>query len=183
MNIPSPWIAGEHRRFDLRTWPRAAARWPGSRRARGIVGGFFLTMGGVHLGIVAADPQLYEHFADAAPFAFVRDGWQEIVMARPELFGLLLMAGEVALGTALLVGGRAARIGWIGVITFHLLLLLFGWWAWVWAVPALAVIVPLALTDLMPLDGPRSLDGDRRTEDTSDRSGTAAVARSHSSDA
>ena len=28
------------------------------------VGGFFLVMGGVHLGLVSADPQVYEHFAD-----------------------------------------------------------------------------------------------------------------------
>ena len=56
-------------------------------------------MGGVHLGLVAADPDVYRHFADDALFGFVADGWREIVMARPELYGLLLMAGEIALGT------------------------------------------------------------------------------------
>lgn len=115
---------------------------------RHVVGGFFLVMGGVHLGLVAADPQVYDGFADHALFAFVRDGWQQIVMAEPAVYGLLLMAGEVVLGTALLVGGRAARFGWIGVITFHLLLLLFGWGVWAWSIPALAALVPLARGDL-----------------------------------
>lgn len=113
-----------------------------------MVGGFFLMMSGVHLGIVAADPTTYQHFADGAVLGFVRDGWSDIVMARPEVYGLLLMAGEAALGTALLVGGRAARVGWAGVVLFHLLLALFGWWVLVWVVPALAVVVPWALRDL-----------------------------------
>ena len=94
---------------------------------RALVGGFFLVTGGTHLGIVVADPGFYRHFADGAQFAFVRSGWRDIVMAHPVWYGLLLMAGEIALGVALLVGGRTARVGWIGVITFHLLLVLFGW--------------------------------------------------------
>ncbi|MFC5730860.1 MULTISPECIES: hypothetical protein [Nocardioides] len=69
-------------------------------------------------------------------------------MARPAIYGLLLMAGEATLGTALLVGGRAARFGWAGVIVFHLLLVLFGWWTLLWVVPALAVVLPLARRDL-----------------------------------
>lgn len=127
---------------------------PGSL-GRKLVGGFFVMTGGVHLGIVAADPEFYRPFADAALFPFVRDAWAEVVMARPELYGLLLMAGEIALGTALLAGGRAARVGWVGVIVFHLLLVLFGWGFLFWVVPALAVIVPLAVRDLRrPGPGP-----------------------------
>lgn len=117
---------------------------------RQVVGGFYLMMAGVHLGVVAADPQTYRHFADHGLFPFVRDGWAEIVMARPELYGLLLMAGEAALGCALLIGGRAARVGWAGVIAFHLLLALFGWWTLVWVVPALVVLTILARRDLRP---------------------------------
>jgi hypothetical protein len=116
--------------------------------ARTIVGGFFLVTGGVHLGLVAADPDVYRHFADDALFAFVVDGWRTIVMVRPELYGLLLMAGEVALGAALLIGGRAAYVGWTGVIAFHVLLLVFGWGMWAWAVPALVVLVPIAVRDI-----------------------------------
>jgi hypothetical protein len=116
--------------------------------ARSLVGGFYLVMAGVHLGIVAVDPQTYDGFADHALVGFVRDGWQTIVMPHPSLWGLLLMAGEITLGTLLLVGGRAARWGWAGVIGFHLLLMLFGFWAWLWCVPALVLLVYLARRDL-----------------------------------
>jgi hypothetical protein len=40
---------------------------------------------------------------------------------------LRLAAGETTLGVLLLTRGRAARLGWVGVIVFHLLLMLFGW--------------------------------------------------------
>ena len=112
-----------------------------------VVGGFYLVMGGVHLGIVAADPTTYEGFAQRGLFGFVRTGWADVVMANPAVWGLLLMAGEVTLGTLLLLGGRAARLGWVGVITFHALLLLFGWWLWVWALPALMLLTTLARRD------------------------------------
>lgn len=113
-----------------------------------VVGSFYLVMGGVHLGIVAADPQTYEGFGQRGLLGFVRSGWTDIVMANPTVWGLLLMAGEVTLGTLLLRGGRAALLGWIGAIAFHALLMLFGWWVWLWSVPALAVLVPLARRDL-----------------------------------
>ncbi|GAA4743977.1 hypothetical protein GCM10023350_30870 [Nocardioides endophyticus] len=115
---------------------------------RQLVGGFFLVMGGVHLGLVAADPQIYRPFADAGLFAFVRDGWQEIVMAAPTVWGLLLMGGEIVLGALLLIGGRAARWGWYGVISFHVLLMLFGFGFWLWSVPALVLLTVLARRDL-----------------------------------
>jgi hypothetical protein len=118
------------------------------RLARSLVGGFFLVMGGVHLGLVSADPEVYRHFADHGLFPFVRTGWQEIVMAAPAVYGLALMAGEITAGTLLLVGGRAARIGWIAVISFHVLLMVFGWWVWAWSLPALALLGWLAARDL-----------------------------------
>lgn len=124
--------------------PRHAHRGLG----RSLVGGLFLVMGGVHLGIVSVDPQTYDPFADHPLFPFVHDGWQSIVMAHPAFWGLCLMAGEITLGTLLLVGGRAARWGWIGVIAFHLLLMLFGFYFWVWCIPALALLVLLAGHDL-----------------------------------
>ena len=132
------------------TATRTPTRVPSGRRTSAgaaVVGGFYLVMGGVHLGIVAADPTTYEGFAERGLFGFVRTGWSDIVMADPALWGLLLMAGEVTLGTLLLLGGRAAHLGWIGVITFHALLMLFGWWVWVWAVPALALLLLLARRD------------------------------------
>ncbi len=118
-----------------------------SRLGRTLVGGFFLVMGGVHLGLVAADPQVYQHFADHGLFGFVRTGWADIVMASPALYGLLLMAGELTAGALLLTGGRAARVGWVAVIAFHVLLLVFGWWIWAWCLPALALLTWLAGRD------------------------------------
>jgi hypothetical protein len=119
-----------------------------SRLGRSLVGGFFLVMGGVHLGLVSADAEVYRHFADHALFPFVRTGWQDIVMAAPSVYGLLLMAGEITAGTLLLVGGRAARVGWAAVITFHVLLMVFGWWIWAWSLPALVLLGWLAARDL-----------------------------------
>lgn len=118
----------------------------GTRGARA-VGGFFLFTAGIHLGLVAADTEVYRPFADAALFGFVRDGWDSVFMAHPTVFGLLLMAGELTLGLLLLAGGRAARAGWVGVITFHLLLMLFGFGIWLWSVPAIAVLVDLQRRD------------------------------------
>ena len=112
-----------------------------------VIGGFYLSMGGVHLGLVAAGTETYRHFADAGLFEFVRDGWQEIFMAQPVVFGLLLMAGETALGILLLLGGRWASVGWAGAIAFHLLLMLFGFGIWLWCIPALAALVVLARKD------------------------------------
>jgi hypothetical protein len=128
--------------------PDTPSRTPRHRElGRRLVGGFFLTMGGVHLGIVAADPQVYLHFADGGLFPFVRDGWRDIVMEAPTVWGLLLMAGEIVLGALLLVGGRVARWGWYGVISFHLLLMLFGFGVWFWSIPALCALVTLARWD------------------------------------
>jgi hypothetical protein len=132
------------------TPPRSAGAVRRAATGRSVVGGFFLVMGGVHLGLVAADAQVYQHFADHGLFGFVRTGWREIVMAAPAVYGLLLMAGEVTAGTLLLLGGRPARAGWVVVITFHVLLLLFGWGFWAWSVPALALLVPLARRDWTP---------------------------------
>ena len=104
-------------------------------------------MGGVHLGLVAADPQVYRHFADNGLFAFVRDRLDRHRDGRPGFYGLLLMAGEVTAGALLLIGGRAARVGWVAVIAFHVLLLVFGWWIWAWCLPALALLTWLAGRD------------------------------------
>jgi hypothetical protein len=105
-------------------------------------------MGGVHLGLVSADTEAYRHFADHGLFPFVRDGWSSIVLAHPSFWGLLLMVGEITLGALLLNGPRTARLGWAGVIAFHVLLLPFGFWLWSYAVPALAILAWLARRDL-----------------------------------
>ncbi len=124
-----------------RKWP------PRGRLVRKVIGGFYLFTGGVHVGIVAAGPEFYRHFADGALFDFVASGWQDVFMAHPAAWGLVLAAGEVALGLLLLRGGTWARAGWAGVVAFHLALMLFGWGFWVWSVPALALLILVAGRD------------------------------------
>ena len=114
---------------------------------RTIVGGFYLTMGGVHLGLVSADAQVYRHFADQALLPYVRDLWHDVFMANPEAWGLAVMAGELLLGILLLSGGRAAVWGWYGVIAFHVALMVFGFGFWLWSAPALVLLVWLAHRD------------------------------------
>ncbi len=117
------------------------------------VGGFFLTMGGVHIGIVAADTETYRHFADRALFGFVRTGWVEVFMATPIVWGLLLAAGEILIGGVLLHGGLPARVGWLSAITFQVLLMLFGWGFLSWSIPALVVLTRGARSDWVRLGG------------------------------
>ena len=118
-----------------------------ARTIRRFVGGFYLIMGGINAGIVFADPQTYQHFADDAYLDFVTQQWNELVMANPSFWGLLLAAGEILLGILLLQGGPWVRIGWVGVIAFHGLLMLFGLGIWLWCIPVLAVLVPAARAD------------------------------------
>lgn len=119
---------------------------------RSIVGGIFLVTAGVHIGIFAADPHTYAHFASDGLFSFVRDGWRDIFMAHPSVWGLALALGEATLGVLLLLGPPTARVGWVGVWAFHLALLLFGFGFWSYALPALTVLAVLAIRDLRPGD-------------------------------
>jgi hypothetical protein len=125
--------------------PIAPRLWP--YRVRRFTGGLFLVTAGVHLGIVVADPQFYRPFADGSPFPFVRDGWADIVMANPAAWGLLAFAGELLVGLLLLSHGWRVRAGWVLVIAFHCLLLLFGPGFLLWSGPVLAVLVPAARRD------------------------------------
>lgn len=139
-------------RTTLGPAPRARPRASVVRR---FVGGFYLVMGGINAGIVAADPQTYRPFADDAYWSFVTDAWRDIVMTRPTPWFLLLAAGEVVLGLLLLRGGPVAKVGWAGVIAFHVLLMAFGFGIWMWTLPALALLVPAAVAD-WPALGARS---------------------------
>ena len=42
----------------------------------------------------------------------------------------------------------ALTVGWVGVLLFHVLLMLFGPGFWLWSVPALALLLFLARRDL-----------------------------------
>jgi hypothetical protein len=128
-----------------------SATW--ARVVRKVVGGLYLTTAGINAGLVIADPSVYEHFAGESFLPFVRRTWEDVVMAEPTSWILLLTAGELLLGILLLLGGRAARIGWVGVVVFHVLLMLFGLGFWLWCVPVLAVLVPAARADWPQLSG------------------------------
>lgn len=118
----------------------AAPAQRGTPRATLIAGGFYLVMGGIHVGIVAVDPETYRPFADGALFDFVRAGWSDVFMAHPTIWGLLLATSEIILGALLMAGGRSARWAWAAIAAFQVLLMLFGWGFWLWSAPALVVI-------------------------------------------
>ena len=127
-----------------------------ARRIRRFTGGFYLTMGGINAGIVFADAQTYRDFAEGASLDFVARQWNDVVMANPAVWGLLLAAGEIVLGTLLLLGGPAARVGWLGVVGFHVLLMSFGPGIWLWCIPVLVVLIPAARADWPQLAGERA---------------------------
>ncbi len=116
-------------------------------------GGFFVCMGGIHVGLVSADPEVYGGFADRALFGFVERGWSDVFMAAPAVWGLLLAGFEIAVGAALLSGGLPARAGWVLASAFQVLLMLFGWGLWLWSVPAVTLFVLGARRDWAALCG------------------------------
>lgn len=110
-----------------------ALRWPPGYTAA--AGAFYMFTAGIHAGIVAADAQFYRPMAEQSPWGFVRVGWAEIFMAHPHGWGLFAAALEAFLGVLLLTGGRASRVGWVGIIAFQVALVLFGWGFLLWSVP------------------------------------------------
>jgi hypothetical protein len=111
------------------------------------VGWFFLWTSGIHVGIVAADPGYYRHFADGALLPWLTQAWHATFETHGAFFGLVLAAGEAMLGLLLLGSWTRRRLGWTGTITFHVTLMLFGWGFWLWCVPALVVLVRGAAAD------------------------------------
>lgn len=105
-----------------------------------IVGVVFLVGSGFHVGLIVTNPGLYAGFADAGIPPFVAPAWQTVVMSNPRVWMGLVAGFELATGILLLRGGRATRIGIIAAAAFHLVLMLFGWWYWVWALPFLAFL-------------------------------------------
>ena len=121
------------------------------------VGWFFLWTSGIHVGIVAADPGLYRHFADGALVPGLTGAWRSVYMGRAAMSGLVVASGEAGLALLLLLGARRwRRLGWVGAVAFHLVLMLFGWGFWLWSVPALALLLRAAESDWSTGEGPRS---------------------------
>lgn len=136
-------------RVDATSGTRDATAEPGRANGtvRRAVGCFFLFTGGVHLGMVAADTEVYRHFADGSMLPLVQDAWTDVFMAHAVVWALLVMTGELAMGLLLLRGGAAAKVGWVGVIAFQVALMVFGWGFWLWSVPALVFLVWAARRD------------------------------------
>jgi hypothetical protein len=121
------------------------------------VGSFFLWTSGIHVGIVAADPGLYRDFADGALVPGLTAAWASIFVAHAAIAGLVLAAGEAVLALLLLLGSWTwRRVGWIGTISFHAVLMCFGWGFWLWCLPVVALLVLGATADRRPSDGPWS---------------------------
>ena len=118
-----------------------------ARRIRRFVGCFYLMTAGINAGIALADAEAYRHFADASYLPLVTRMWNDVVMTRPALWGFLLAGGEIVLGSLLLSHGRAVQTGWVGVIAFHVLLMVFGFGIWLWSVPVLLLLIPAARAD------------------------------------
>ncbi|GAB3040064.1 hypothetical protein GCM10011376_36130 [Nocardioides flavus (ex Wang et al. 2016)] len=128
--------------------PRATGQHAGpATTARHVVGCLYLVTGGINAGLVIADPQVFRTFADTSFVPLVVRAWDGVVMAHPFAWIMGLACGEVVLGVLLLRGGPAARVGWSGVIAFHVLLMLFGFGFWMWSLPALLLLIPAVRAD------------------------------------
>ena len=129
---------------DIHTGPPARIRLPRRLRpTRRLVGGFYLSMDGVHLGIVAANPSL--RILRAKRSFRVHE-----IRMEPDLHG---SPSHLGIGPC---GRRnhdwpvpadwrqVCPLRWGAVIAFHLALMLFGWGIWTWSVPALEFLIPAA---------------------------------------
>ena len=83
------------------------------------LGLFFIIMAiGVNGSFTFSNPQAYVEYASGALIPVYRDIALTIVDLNPVLFGLLLMAFEIAMGLLLLHKRNSVRIGLIGTIVF-----------------------------------------------------------------
>ncbi|WP_019875247.1 hypothetical protein [Sporichthya polymorpha] len=103
----------------------------------------FLWASGVHVGIVSGDPAIYGPVADGSWVPGILSAWQDIFMAHPAFWGLMIALGEFAIGAALLTGGPLTPFGVAGAALFHVGLMTLGWGYWLWAVPALLILLIL----------------------------------------
>ena len=86
---------------------------------RAFLGLFFLVMAiGVNGSITFANPQAYAEYASGAMIPLYRDIAFAVVGPNPVLFGVLLMAFEIATGLLLLHKGKSVKIGLIGSMGF-----------------------------------------------------------------
>lgn len=96
----------------------AAILWP--RPTRRFLGGFFILMAlGVNLVYVLLDPAGFVAIGTDAPLLGFYDwAFSTIVAVSPITLGITLAIYELALGTCMIIGGRAARWGLLAGIAF-----------------------------------------------------------------
>ena len=112
--------------------------------ARVTLGVLFLVFGAlVNLAYLVTDWDSFGTFGEISQFSFVRDTWASLVAPNTGVFIGLLIAGEATAGILVLCGGRWMRAGLVLLIGFHVGLLFFGWWLWLYAVPMLGALVLL----------------------------------------
>jgi hypothetical protein len=121
-----------------------ATQIPSATIWRAILWGFVALFGSgaaIHTFLALTTPDSYDNFADAALFSWTTEAWQNVFMAQPTVWALLLAAGELTIAVLLV---KSRRVGYAAVILFHLALMLFGWGFWLWCVPALGFALPAA---------------------------------------
>lgn len=85
----------------------------------------------------------YSAFADGSYIPFVRETWRAVVAPQQMIFIPLLILFEAAVGVLLLVGGRWAQLGLVSAMGFHVALVTFGWWYYLWSITMLVAMVLL----------------------------------------
>lgn len=157
----------------LRAGTSASARHIG----RWAVGVLFIAFGAaVNAIYLTVGTDAYASFADASPFAFVRDTWESLVVPHEAFFITLLIVAEATAGVLVLAGGRTTQLGLTSLMAFHVGQLAFGGVLWVWA-PFMLVTLGLLLraerrasdTDVAPDPRPddASPGASARVDDTS----------------
>ncbi|HYN29164.1 MAG TPA: hypothetical protein VES95_04750 [Dermatophilaceae bacterium] len=112
--------------------------------ARVALGVLFLVFGAmVNVAYLVTDWNSFAEFGEMSQFAFVRDTWASLVVPNTGVFIGLLIAGEATAGILVLCGGRCMQAGLVLLLTFHVGLLFFGWWLWLYAVPMIGALTLL----------------------------------------
>lgn len=104
----------------------------------------FAAAGAIHVWVSLTSPEQYAGFVDSAPWAWVRDAWEQWWVPRAVPMGLLLAVSQFLIAGLLLLGGRAAIAGLALAALFAAALVVFGWWYLALGVPLIAVMGWLA---------------------------------------
>lgn len=108
------------------------------------LGTLFLLFGAVVNAIyLVTEWDSFASFGEMSQFAFVRETWASLVAPNTGFFIGLLIAGEATAGILVLLGGRRQQAGLVLLMAFHVGLLFFGWWLWLYAVPMLGALILL----------------------------------------